>query len=81
MTDIREIAHVACNCVPDLGPEHCHLCGEQQGHIVPWTECVSPGHVDGTSENDRAPELLGKRAIDPADIVLFEPVQRAQADV
>ena len=34
--DVREVAHVECDCVPDLGPSHCHKCGDEAGHIVPW---------------------------------------------
>lgn len=24
--DLREFLHVECDCVPDLGPAHCHEC-------------------------------------------------------
>jgi len=24
--DPRDYSHVRCDCVPDLGPAHCHLC-------------------------------------------------------
>ena len=37
MTDPREVAHIECDCVPDLGPSHCHLCSERRGAPVPWT--------------------------------------------
>lgn len=30
--------HVECDCVPDLGPSHCHPCSEQAGREMPWTE-------------------------------------------
>lgn len=37
--DPREVAHIACDCVPDLGPEHCHLCSNRNGKETPWSEC------------------------------------------
>jgi len=30
--------HWECDCVPNLGPSHCHGCGEVAGHPVPWIE-------------------------------------------
>ena len=24
--DPREYSHIECDCVPNLGPSHCHLC-------------------------------------------------------
>lgn len=38
MADIRALEHVACDCVPDLGPPHCHLCSERAGSSAPWDE-------------------------------------------
>lgn len=32
--------HFECNCVPQLGPSHCHACGEIAGRPVPWSETV-----------------------------------------
>lgn len=37
-TDPREVAHIECDCVPDLGPTHCHLCSERAGHPLSWAE-------------------------------------------
>ena len=37
--DAREHLHAKCDCVPDLGPAHCHLCGNERGTPVPWPEC------------------------------------------
>lgn len=37
--DVRERLHSMCDCVPDLGPAHCHLCGNVKGEPVPWAEC------------------------------------------
>lgn len=37
-TDPRDVAHIECDCVPNLGPSHCHLCGDRAGHPIPWTE-------------------------------------------
>lgn len=37
--DPRSVSHVECDCVPDLGPSHCHLCSENQQREVAWGEC------------------------------------------
>ena len=37
--DAREHLHAKCDCVPDLGPAHCHLCSNERGAPVPWPEC------------------------------------------
>ncbi len=37
--DARERLHAKCDCVPDLGPAHCHLCSNENGSPVPWPEC------------------------------------------
>lgn len=39
--DPRAVMHAKCNCVPNLGPAHCHKCGELQGTPVPWTHCTA----------------------------------------
>lgn len=39
--DAREHLHAKCDCVPDLGPAHCHLCSNEKGEPVPWPECVA----------------------------------------
>ena len=36
--DPRKVAHIQCDCVPDLGPSHCHLCSERAGREMPWSE-------------------------------------------
>lgn len=38
--DLPADAHFECNCVPELGPPHCHACGEAAGRPVPWTEAA-----------------------------------------
>jgi hypothetical protein len=38
VTDPRTVAHIECDCVPDLGPSHCHLCSERLGRQVSWAE-------------------------------------------
>lgn len=30
--------HFKCDCVPDQGPEHCHLCGDDAGRPVAWVD-------------------------------------------
>ena len=37
--DPRDTEHMMCNCVPNLGPEHCHLCSKEQGKEVNWLDC------------------------------------------
>ena len=34
-----ETKHFRCDCVPNLGPAHCHACGDAKGTEVPWEEC------------------------------------------
>jgi hypothetical protein len=36
--DPRDVAHIECDCIPDIGPSHCHLCGRKAGHPVAWSE-------------------------------------------
>lgn len=31
--------HWGCDCVPDLGPVHCHACSQEQDKEVPLTDC------------------------------------------
>ena len=45
MTDAREFLHAKCDCVPDLGPAHCHLCSDEKGSSVPWPECSAVTEV------------------------------------
>lgn len=50
--DARQTEHVECNCVPDLGPSHCHLCGEAAGRPVSWAD----SHPDIPDEGEVVPE-------------------------
>lgn len=43
--DVRERLHVKCDCVPDLGPAHCHLCSNEKESPVPWLECSAVAEV------------------------------------
>lgn len=36
LRDAREDFHMECDCVPDLGPSHCHACGENEDSVVTW---------------------------------------------
>lgn len=38
MSDPRETEHIECDCVPEIGPSHCHLCSVNLGHPVSWGE-------------------------------------------
>ncbi|WP_327357774.1 hypothetical protein [Streptomyces sp. NBC_01304] len=44
-TDPRRTEHKRCDCVPDLGPAHCHLCSEMTGRdeVYPGPHC--PTHA------------------------------------
>ena len=35
---IASLAHWECDCVPELGPSHCHACSDKVGYPVPWSE-------------------------------------------
>lgn len=50
MSDIapQEFLHVECDCVPDLGPSHCHLCS-MGDHVIQWP-CA---YADAMAEHDR----------------------------
>lgn len=36
--DIRTRLHVKCDCVPHLGPPHCHLCSQVDGKEKTWAQ-------------------------------------------
>lgn len=40
--------HFECDCVPNLGPPHCHACGDEVGNPVYWSTCplATPPQVD-----------------------------------
>ncbi|MEH0490533.1 hypothetical protein [Streptomyces scabiei] len=40
-TDRRQTEHMRCDCVPDLGPAHCHVCSEMTGRdeVYPGPHC------------------------------------------
>jgi hypothetical protein len=39
---VAKPTHWECNCVPDLGPTHCHGCSEAEGHPVTWADRACP---------------------------------------
>lgn len=41
--EAREVLHCRCDCVPDLGPAHCHLCSTERGEQVAWPDCSVVG--------------------------------------
>ena len=47
--DARERLHAKCDCVPDLGPAHCHLCSAD-GSPVEWANCVAVQQVTDAPE-------------------------------
>ena len=38
----KPAAHCECDCVPAIGPPHCHGCGEDEGHPVRWDDRLCP---------------------------------------
>lgn len=48
-TDVREYLHAKCDCVPDLGPAHCHLC-TGEGSPVRWEDCEAVREIAEVSE-------------------------------
>ncbi len=60
--DPRKVAHIECDCVPDLGPSHCHLCSERRGAPVPWGEA----HRTLPSVEDLAREIRAQIESDEA---------------
>ena len=42
--DPRKYEHIECDCVPDLGPSHCHLCSERLGKPISWDDTTHPFH-------------------------------------
>ena len=47
--DARERLHAKCDCVPDLGPAHCHLC-TGEGSPVRWDDCEAVREIADVSE-------------------------------
>ena len=55
MTDPRETHHIECDCVPHLGPPHCHLCSERAGREVQWTDCNTVPPADAKRDRKARP--------------------------
>lgn len=43
-------AHVRCDCVPDLGPAHCHRCSQASGKNTPWDDADCAVFVDALDD-------------------------------
>lgn len=54
----QETEHGECDCVPNLGPSHCHLCTEAVpgGPIVEWSSAPCR---DNTKSADPLPLVIG----------------------
>lgn len=46
----RKHAHWRCDCVPDLGPAHCHRCSGLQGRAVAWDEAPCSANAEEAFE-------------------------------
>lgn len=44
--------HFECDCVPNLGPPHCHACSDEIGNPVMWSACPSSVQVLPSSTVD-----------------------------
>lgn len=88
--DARDHLHAKCDCVPGLGPAHCHLCGDAQGSPVQWAECSAvraalteaPATSEPNQSETKSNEVLGftDAQIEAAAKALFaieEPDQNA----
>lgn len=45
MTDAHP-PHFRCDCVPNLGPAHCHRCTDAFGREMTWEECCERRRTD-----------------------------------
>lgn len=61
VTHWQEAMHGECDCVPDLGPSHCHRCSaEHAGRIVVWAEapCRVISYTIATTRDQLAGAIL-----------------------
>lgn len=70
--DAREFLHAQCDCVPRLGPAHCHLCGVGKDSPVEWKDCAA------VSEVERA---AAEKAWDEGEIAGYEDALAEQRGI
>src|SRR5690606_5171822 len=82
-TDPREVAHIECDCIPNLGPSHCHLCGERAGHPISWAAAhrSQPVQVEVTDETGRLRSAIAEalELTQPGFGMTFPVVDRLRA--
>lgn len=63
--DAREHLHVKCDCVPSLGPAHCHLCSDLHGAPVAWPQCdaVREAITESLAEVTRVTVVTGVKRV------------------
>lgn len=42
--------HFRCNCVPDLGPAHCHRCSQRNSQITTWDEAGCASFIENLDD-------------------------------
>lgn len=47
-------AHFECDCVPDLGPSHCHRCSQLLGTSVPWSDAPCAEAFSSEDDSDQS---------------------------
>lgn len=66
--------HFRCDCVPWLGPAHCHPCSDIAGHEVPWSESIHeapPILGEGVVRDHTATATRYKSDVEESDVVFF----------
>lgn len=74
---LQEHAHWRCDCVPDLGPAHCHRCSRIAGQAVAWDEAGCTAYAESAliaANNALAirPRLEGQALADEAVALMVD---------
>ena len=71
---LREVAHWECDCVPDLGPTHCHACSDAAGHPVEWADSTHGPSAEVAELKAKIAELT--QEVQDADSATAEAIVR-----